>query len=142
MQPVVEHAGEKLYRFSVSTHSHTELVDITGLVADAVRKSGVKEGVCIVYIPHTTAGVTINENADPDVKTDILKELGKIVPWEEGYLHAEGNSAAHLKASLMGFSQTVIIHDGALLLGIWQGIYLAEFDGSRNRTVFVKVVSC
>lgn len=106
-----------------------------------VTESGVRDGLCIIFIPHTTAAVTINENADPDVQTDFMKEINKIVPWEDGYLHMEGNAAAHLKASIMGFSETVIIKDGRLVLGTWQGIYFLEYDGARNRKVIVKVMS-
>lgn len=130
-----------LFKFTVSTSSHTQMLDITRQVQDKVDQSGIDEGVCIVFVPHTTAAVTINENADPDVQTDFMKEINKIVPWEDNYRHCEGNSAAHLKASLMGFSETIIIHKGRLLLGTWQGIYFLEYDGSRTRTVYVKVMT-
>lgn len=133
--------GSNLYQFQFSTHSHTQMIDITREVQEAVLHSGVESGYCVIFIPHTTAAVTINENADPDVQTDFCKEINKIVPWEDGYLHMEGNSAAHLKSSMMGFSKTVIIHQGRLLLGTWQGIYFLEYDGNRTRKVFVKVVS-
>ena len=116
------------------------MIDITRQVQQTVSESGVKDGLCIVFIPHTTAAVTINENADPDVQTDFMKEINKIVPWEDGYLHMEGNAAAHLKASMMGFSETVIIKDGRLVLGTWQGIYFLEYDGARNRKVIVKIM--
>jgi secondary thiamine-phosphate synthase enzyme len=139
MKKMIEDMGDGLYRFDLMTDRHTEMVDITATVQDIVRKSGVQAGLCVVFVPHTTAGITINENADPDVQKDFIKELGKIVPWEDGYLHGEGNSAAHLKASMMGCSETVIIHHGSLLLGVWQGVYFAEYDGCRTRTVFVKV---
>ena len=99
-----------------------------------------KDGICTVFIPHTTAAVTINENADPDVVRDLIMELNKIVPWEDGYHHAEGNSAAHLKSSMTGFSQQIIIEDGRLVLGTWQGIYFCEFDGPRHRKVYVKIM--
>ena len=108
---------------SVKTDSHTQMKDITRLIQDEVRKSGVKDGLCVVFTPHTTAAITINENADPDVVRDLNMELGKIIPWEDGYHHIEGNSAAHLKSSLVGASEDVIIEDGKLLLGTWQGIY-------------------
>ena len=125
--------------FQVRTTKHTQMIDITAEVQAAVSESGVKEGICTVFIPHTTAAVTINENADPDVVRDFTMEINKIVPWEDGYFHMEGNSAAHLKASMIGFSEQIIIQDGRLLLGTWQGIYFCEFDGARIRKVFVRV---
>ncbi|WIF95759.1 secondary thiamine-phosphate synthase enzyme YjbQ [Caminicella sporogenes] len=125
---------------NLKTNNHMELIDITSEIENIVKKSGVKNGICTVYIPHTTAGITINENTDPDVKKDMLMELNKIVPLEDNYRHIEGNSAAHIKASIMGFSQTVIIEEGRLLLGTWQGIYFCEFDGPRNRKVYVKII--
>lgn len=115
------------------------MIDITSKIQDVVSKSGIKSGVCHIFVPHTTAGLTINENADPDVVDDILKEVNKIVPFEDGYKHNEGNSAAHIKASMFGFSQQVIVEEGKLMLGIWQGIYFCEFDGPRSRKVYVKV---
>jgi len=130
-----------MIRLQVRTSAHAELVDITGEVQDAVRQSGVQQGVCHVYVPHTTAGVTLNENCDPTVAEDILMALDKVVPWRAGYRHAEGNAAAHVKASLMGNSLTVFIRGGSLALGTWQGIFLAEFDGPRQRQVWVKIVS-
>jgi len=131
---------EKFYTFNVRTRQTTEMVDITSQVQDAVSNSNVKEGLCIVFIPHTTAAVTINENADPDVVRDFLMEINKVIPFSDGYHHIEGNSAAHIKSSLMGFSETVIIKDSRLLLGTWQGIYLTEFDGPRVRKVHVKII--
>ena len=125
--------------FSVRTGSRTELIDITSRVEDAVRKSGVEDGLCCVYVPHTTAGVTINENADPSVRQDILMELNKMVPFDDNYTHSEGNSAAHIKASLVGTSVTVPLQGGRLALGTWQGIYFCEFDGPRSRRVFLTV---
>lgn len=125
---------------SVKTDSHTQMKDITRLIQDEVRKSGVKDGLCVVFTPHTTAAVTINENADPDVVRDLNMELGKIIPWEDGYHHIEGNSAAHLKSSLVGASEQIIIEDGRLLLGTWQGIYFCEYDGPRSRKVIVKIM--
>ena len=124
----------------VRTATKTDLIDITRPVQEAVEKAGVKEGVCFVFVPHTTAAITINENADPAVRKDILMEINKIVPFEDQYQHLEGNSAAHIKASLLGFSQTVLIESGRLVLGTWQGVYFCEFDGPRNREVFVKVM--
>ena len=129
-----------VYHFPVRTSSHTQMVDITGQVQKIVTESGVQNGICVVFVPHTTAAVTINENADPDVQTDFMKEINKIVPWEDEYRHMEGNSAAHLKASMMGFSETVIIEKGRLLLGTWQGIYFLEYDGARSRRVYVKIL--
>jgi len=132
---------EMIQTFQVRTSARTEFVDITHFVQEAVKKTGVEDGVCILFIPHTTAGVTINENADPSVTKDILMELGKIVPFEDRYQHTEGNSAAHIKASLMGCSQTVLVESGKLVLGTWQGIFFCEFDGPRSRKVHVKVIS-
>lgn len=125
---------------TVRTEGRSQMVDITRQIQNIVKDARIADGVCYIYVPHTTAGVTINENADPSVTADILKELDKIVPWDDGYKHLEGNSAAHIKASMMGFSQVVIIHNKKLLLGSWQGIYFCEFDGPRSRKVYVKVV--
>jgi len=113
------------------------MVDITDLVAACVRESGITEGTCLIYCPHTTAGIAINENADPDVTRDILAGLVRIAPLPGGYSHSEGNSDAHIKACLIGSSELVIIHQGSLLLGTWQGIYFCEFDGPRHRHVHV-----
>ncbi len=124
----------------VTTHSHTQMINITGQVREIVSQSGIISGVCYIYVPHTTAGITINENVDPDVVSDIIYVTAKMVPWEDGYSHIEGNSAAHLKASLMGFSQAVFIDGGKLVLGTWQGIFLCEFDGPRQRKVLVKII--
>lgn len=129
-----------VFEFNIRTFETEEFIEITPYVYRAIQASGVESGMCHVFIPHTTAGVTINENADPDVVDDILGELEMIVPREDNYAHAEGNSAAHIKSSMMGVSLPVIIYEGALLLGRWQGIYLAEFDGPRTRTVFVKIM--
>jgi secondary thiamine-phosphate synthase enzyme len=130
-----------LAQLEINTRSAAELVDITAVVQRTVAEKGMQSGVCHVFVPHTTAGLTLNENWDPSVRGDILMELDKIVPWGDNYRHAEGNSAAHIKASLMGFSQTLLVEDGRLVLGTWQGIYLAEFDGPRRRRVLVKLVS-
>jgi len=124
---------------SVTSGRRAEFVEITGEVAKAVSSSGIKEGTALVYVPHTTAGVTINENADPSVKSDIIKELDKIVPWNDNYGHSEGNAAAHIKASLIGESVSVIISKGRPALGTWQGIFFCEFDGPRKRKVFIKI---
>ncbi len=129
-----------LIRLDVTTTKHTQMLDITDKIREAVRESGVKDGICTVFVPHTTAAVTINENADPDVVRDFTTEIDKIVPWEDGYHHMEGNSAAHLKSSMIGFSEQIIIDDGRLVLGTWQGIYFCEYDGPRHRKVYVKVM--
>jgi secondary thiamine-phosphate synthase enzyme len=128
-------------QLEIHTPTHDCLVDITAQVQRLLVQSGIREGVCTVFVPHTTAGVTINENADPTVQTDMLKALDQAVPWRNHYAHAEGNSAAHVKASLMGASVSVLVLGGRLRLGTWQGIYLAEFDGPRTRRVWVKVVA-
>jgi secondary thiamine-phosphate synthase enzyme len=123
--------------FEVRTQQREQLVDITARVAEAVRESGVREGWALVYCPHTTAGVTINENADPDVVTDMLETLRRIAPRDDDYRHAEGNSDGHVKASLVGSSVTIPIAEGRLALGTWQGVHFAEFDGPRQRKVLV-----
>ena len=125
---------------AVKTHTRTELVDITGDVQAAIRQEGVREGVCMIYVPHTTAAVTINENADPTVKGDILKVINKIIPWDDGYRHLEGNSAAHIKSTLVGASELVAVAGGKLQLGTWQGIFFCEFDGPRRRKVHLHFV--
>jgi secondary thiamine-phosphate synthase enzyme len=117
------------------------MVDITAQVERLVTQSGVQDGMCYLFVPHTTAGVTINENADPTVRSDILKTLEKIVPWNDDYDHSEGNSAAHIKASIMGASQSIFVSRGKLDLGTWQGIFLAEFDGPRTRKVWIRVIA-
>jgi len=124
----------------IKTSNQCELLDITSGVESIVRKSGVKSGMCYVFAPHTTAGVTINENADPDVVRDIIMELNKIVPLRDNYRHAEGNSAAHIKSSIMGCSQEVIIEENSLKLGTWQSLFFCEFDGPRDRNVWVKII--
>lgn len=117
------------------------LYDVTQRVCEAVRESGVKSGFCIIYCPHTTAGITINENADPDVVHDLLHGLAQAFPDRAAFRHREGNSAAHLKSSAVGASQTVLIEDGCPLLGTWQGVYFCEFDGPRTRRFQVKVMA-
>ena len=128
------------FDFSIAT-SAEDFVDITDKIRSAVALSGVQDGLCLVYCPHTTAGITINENADPDVVRDLLFGLSRAFPDRAEYRHAEGNSAAHLKAGAMGASQTLIVEHGNLVLGRWQAVYLCEFDGPRQRRVFVKVVA-
>ena len=126
--------------FSVKTHHREELIDITHLVNKVISEGSVSQGTAVVFIPHTTAGVTINENADPDVVHDILLTLGELIPQHHSsYLHGEGNSDAHTKASLTGSSVTVIVDNGRMVLGTWQGIYFCEFDGPRSRKVFVRL---
>jgi secondary thiamine-phosphate synthase enzyme len=126
---------------AVRSSKREEMIDITGLVAEAVRKQGLKEGVCVVYVPHTTAAVTINENADPSVVRDILAGLSKIVPAHWSYSHAEGNADAHIKSSIVGCSVIVPVEGGRLRLGTWQGIFFCEFDGPRSRHVVVQAGS-
>jgi len=130
-----------VYEITLKTTGRNQFIDITRQVESIVLQSGVRKGICVIYVPHTTAGVTINENADPTVRKDIISTLEKLVPWREPfYEHAEGNSAAHIKSSLIGCNQTVIVQEGKLLLGTWQGIYFCEFDGPRTRKVYVKVI--
>lgn len=126
--------------FDVRTGHRSQMVDISDRVQQLVRDAGLDQGLALVYVPHTTAGITINENADPDVVHDMLAQLDLMVPWEQPfYRHAEGNSAAHVKASMMGSSVTVIVRDGRLVLGRWQGIWFCEFDGPRTRQVYVEL---
>jgi secondary thiamine-phosphate synthase enzyme len=125
---------------SIKTSSRMELIDITHLVEKVVSESKIKSGLCTIYVPHTTAAVTINENADPSVKKDIITELNKIVPFDDNYSHLEGNAAAHIKASIIGPSETILVNDGSLVLGTWQGIYFCEFDGPRTRKVIIKII--
>jgi secondary thiamine-phosphate synthase enzyme len=126
---------------SVSTKSRNEFIDITARVQQAVTESRTRSGTVLCFVPHTTAGITINENADPDVRRDILSKLESVFPQNDDYRHAEGNSDAHIKASLIGSSVQVIIEDGRLVLGTWQGIFFCEFDGPRSRQVYLQVTS-
>lgn len=127
-------------RFSVRTSARSETVDITGQIEEAVRASGVRSGVCYAFVPHTTAGITINEGADPAVAGDFITHLDKLVPWGAAYRHREGNAASHIKAGLVGTTATVLVEDGRLVLGVWQAIFLCEFDGPKEREVLVKVM--
>ena len=127
--------------FSLRTPSKETLIDITPQVAEEISRSKLRSGLCFVYIPHTTAGVTINENADPSVRQDLLMALRRLVPDSLPYSHGEGNSPAHVKASLIGSSATVLVENGQLQLGTWQGIFFCEFDGPRTRRVFLKFIS-
>ena len=129
-----------LETIEVNTRSRTEFIDITSKVQEIVQQSKIRSGMCYLFVPHTTAAVTINENADPSVQRDMLMEMNTVIPFDDNYTHYEGNSAAHIKSSLFGNSLFVIVEDGTLVLGTWQGIYFCEFDGSRHRKVVVKVV--
>ncbi len=129
-----------LFEYEIKTTDRENLYNITSKVCDAVSNSQITDGICVVYCPHTTAGITINENADPDVVRDMLIGLDKAFPNRVEFYHAEGNSSAHLKSSCVGNDQTVIVKNGQLLLGTWQGIYFCEFDGPRNRRFYVKVI--
>ncbi len=127
-------------RLNVKTHAQTEMIDVTALVQQQVADSGVQSGLCMVFVPHTTAAVTINESADPAVSRDILMVLNKIVPWDEAYRHMEGNSPAHLKTSIVGSSEIIAVEKGRLVLGTWQGIFFCEFDGPRSRKLDVRLI--
>lgn len=125
---------------SIRSSYKQQFIDITGMVQGIIDRLNVKEGICIVYVPHTTAGITINEDADPDVVGDIQQHLNRLVPEDAGFRHIEGNSPAHIKSSLVGHSVTIPVENGKLLLGRWQGIFFCEFDGPRSRQVIVKLV--
>ena len=129
-----------LKEITIKTNIQTQILDITAQVQKVVGESGIEEGLCCVFVPHTTAGVTINENADPSVKQDIVMELNKVIPFNDNYSHSEGNSAAHIKASIIGSSVNVPVKDNNLLLGTWQGICFCEFDGPRTRKFYVKIM--
>ncbi|MDB5329422.1 MAG: hypothetical protein JWP03_573 [Phycisphaerales bacterium] len=130
-----------LVSLTVKTHSRSEMIDVTDRVRQAVTQAGIADGMALVYVPHTTAAATINENADPDVRHDMLRKLDSLIPKDEIYYrHGEGNSDSHVKTSLVGNSVTVLVENGRLVLGTWQGIYFCEFDGPRQRTMHVKVV--
>lgn len=128
--------------FQIKTTRHSDMVDITSKLEEWIYESGVEEGILVVTSMHTTAGITVNENADPDVKTDMLRRLDEIYPWNHVKdLHAEGNTAAHLKTSTVGHAQTLIVSEGKLVLGTWQGVYFCEFDGPRDRNYQVKLIA-
>jgi secondary thiamine-phosphate synthase enzyme len=129
-----------MHKIKVQTTSQREVLDITQAVGRAVKESGVMRGVCQMFIPHTTAGITLNENTDPNVREDLLRALERNVPSAGDYLHAEGNSAAHILSSLVGTSEMAFVENGKLVLGAWQAVYLCEFDGPRMRTVLIKVL--
>jgi len=130
-----------MIQLPVKTTKRIEMIDITSLVQRIVNQQKIKNGICSLFVPHTTAGVTINENADTDVVKDIIMELGKIVPCSSDYRHREGNSDAHIKASLFGASENIFIDDGKLVLGTWQSVYFCEFDGPRARKILVKIIN-
>ena len=127
-------------KLDIKTAKRIQLIDITEDINKTIKEKGVKEGICLAYCPHTTAAITINEGADPDVKTDLLRHLGKLVPENGSYKHSEGNSDAHIKSALVGASANIIIKGGKLLLGKWQSVYFAEFDGPRERAVYIKII--
>ena len=129
-----------LREITIKTNTQTQILDITAQVQKVVEESRITEGLCCVFVPHTTAGVTINENADPSVKQDIVMELNKVIPFNDNYSHSEGNSAAHIKASIIGSSVNVPVKNNNLLLGTWQGICFCEFDGPRTRKYYVKIM--
>lgn len=132
---------KKLYRHSLSIKSNQTMIDITKIIKEDIKESGVKDGIIVVYCPHTTAGITINENADPDVVRDLIYGFEKVYPTNDrNYKHFEGNSHAHMKSSTIGASQTLIIDNGRLILGTWQDVYFCEFDGPRNRNFYVKIM--
>ena len=128
-------------KISIKTAKRIDLIDITGQIQNIVSKSKAKDGICFVFCPHTTAGLTINENADPQVKRDIINTLNKLVPENAGYAHSEGNADSHIKSSLFGSSLTIFIEDGQLAFGTWQGIYFCEGDGPRSREVWIKILA-
>lgn len=129
-----------MYSFSLKSSRRTEFIDITRLVEDKIKSSGMQEGLCYIFVPHTTAGITVNENADPAVVKDIIESLERLVPWNGRYSHSEGNAAAHIKAALVGCSKTLPVSGGVLHLGTWQGIYFCEFDGPRTRKVLLHLL--
>ena len=129
-----------MHKIKVETTSARETIDVTAMVSRVVRETGVMKGVCHLFVPHTTAGITLNENTDPNVRRDFLQALERTVPTDGEYLHAEGNSASHILASLVGSSTLAFVENGKLVLGAWQAVYLCEFDGPRTRTVLIKVI--
>ena len=126
-----------MMKLTVTSHQKTEFIEITADIQRLVEKNGIQNGICMLFVPHTTAAVTINENADPTVKSDILSVLNNVIPWEANYRHSEGNSPAHIKASLMGASELIAVENGRLILGTWQGVFFCEFDGPRTRSVHI-----
>jgi secondary thiamine-phosphate synthase enzyme len=129
-----------MQQLTVKTQSQTEMIDITRQVSDTIEAAGFQDGLCVLYVPHTTAGITINESADPSVRRDILSVLNQMVPWQADYRHMEGNSPAHIKSTLVGASQLVVVENGQMALGTWQGIFFCEFDGPRTRKLQIKFI--
>jgi len=132
----------KHQNINIKTKSQTELIDITEHVKQFVNKNQIESGMCMIYVPHTTAAVTINENADPSVKKDVLMVVNDIIPWKNAYKHLEGNSPAHIKSILFGASELIPVIDKQLVLGTWQGIFFCEFDGPRNRKFYIQMLAC
>jgi len=130
-----------VHRLKVETESQMEMIDVTAGVRRIVKEAGVMRGMCHLFVPHTTAAITINENTDPNVRKDMIRELLKTIPMQDDYLHAEGNAAAHILSTLVGASQSVLVENGKLVLGTWQAIYLCEFDGPRSRTVLMRIMA-
>ncbi len=130
-----------LTTLKVKSSQRSEMIDVTGQVQNVVSKSGIKDGICYLYVPHTTGAITINEGADPNVVVDILTTLDRLIPWRNNYRHMEGNAAAHIKTSLMGSSERIFIDNGKLVLGTWQRIFFCEFDGPRTRKLLIKIAS-
>ena len=130
-----------LERIEIESSKRIELLDITGQINALIQKTGVRDGICFLQVPHTTAGITINENADPDVSHDILELTSRLIPENDDYAHLEGNSDSHIKSSLFGTTLNLIINDGKLLVGRWQCVYFCEFDGPRSRTLHIKIIS-
>lgn len=128
-------------RISIQTRKRIDFVEITGQIEEIVKNKNVKSGVCFIFVPHTTCGLTINENADPSVRKDIIEKLSQLIPENDKYFHTEGNSDSHIKSSIIGQSLTVFIEDNSLQLGTWQGIYLCEFDGPRTRQIWIRIIS-
>lgn len=138
IKPLFFSAGAMNTTLTVKTTSKTQLIEITGDIERSIQSEGIDDGVCLLFVPHTTAGITINESADPSVKSDILMVLNKMVPWKEAYRHLEGNSPAHIKSSIVGSSELIAVEGGRLKLGTWQGVFFCEFDGPRTRKVHIR----
>jgi len=130
-----------VHKLKIETESQLEMIDVTAGVRRFVKESGVARGMCHLYVPHTTAALTINENTDPNVRKDMIKELLKTIPLQDDYLHAEGNAAAHILSSLLGTSQSILVENGKVVLGTWQAIYFCELDGPRSRTILLRIMA-
>lgn len=130
-----------MHKLKIETESQLEMIDVTAGVRRFVKESGVARGMCHLYVPHTTAALTINENTDPNVRKDMIKELLKTIPLQDDYLHAEGNAAAHILSSLLGTSQSILVENGKVVLGTWQAIYFCELDGPRSRTILLRIMA-